>query len=116
MRACLTPTPTGRTLRRKERKNSEPSGIRTRQLCGFFVPGILLYAGRVTDTTPRKGEEVRRLGSVLNLPASSRVVRKNTPARFIHSPRSCHMRTTTTASETEMRSPSAFLRRSTVTR
>lgn len=54
----------------KERRNSERSGIRTRQSCGFFVPGF--YAGRVTDTTPREGEEVRRLRSVSNLPASRR--------------------------------------------
>ena len=51
MRAGLTPATTGRNLRGKERKNSEPSGNRTRQLCGFFVPGF--YAGRVTDTRPR---------------------------------------------------------------
>lgn len=63
---------------RKELKNSERSGIRTRQTCGFFVPGYL--AGRATDTTPACRKEVRRLRSVLNLPASLAGTRKNVSA------------------------------------
>lgn len=57
----------------KECRNSETSGIRTRQLCGFFTPGHRVMAGRATDTTARKGKEVHRLVSVTNLPATSRV-------------------------------------------
>lgn len=68
-------------LRGKECRNSERSGHRTRQSRGFFVPGIRLStAGRATDTTPRKGEEVQRLRSLTNLPATS-PVRVVTPLR-----------------------------------
>ena len=68
----LTSDHSGGRIRGKECRNSERSGIRTRQLCGFFVPAsFAVEAGRATDTTPRKGEEVHRLRSVSNLPATS---------------------------------------------
>lgn len=53
----------------KECESSERSGIRIRQR-GFFVPGIQSTAGRATDTTPGNGEEVHRLRSAFNLPAT----------------------------------------------
>lgn len=67
---------------RLECDDSETSGTRTRQLCGFFVPGIRVMAGRATDTTARKGKEVHRLVSVINLPATSRVRVMTAPRVF----------------------------------
>jgi hypothetical protein len=58
----------------KECQNSEHSGIRARQSSRFFCAHAMSMAGRATDTRPRKGEEVHRLCSVLNLPATSRGV------------------------------------------
>ena len=63
----------------KECESSERSGIRTRQHCGFFAPGIRSMAGRATDTTARKGKEVHRLRSAFNLPATSRGCVKASP-------------------------------------
>lgn len=72
-----------RNIAAKEIKNSERSGIRARQHRGFFVPGHLFCtAGRATDTTLRKGKEVRRLRSVLNLPASSLGCVRTAPRGF----------------------------------
>ena len=62
----------GDTVRGKECSSSQRSGTRARQHRGFFVPGFLHMAGRATDTTPRKGEEVHRLRSATNLPATRR--------------------------------------------
>lgn len=83
-RSVLTCVTVRGRIRRKEGKSSERSGIRTRQLCGFFVPGIpFCTAGRATDKTPRKGEEVHRLRSALNLPATLPVRVRATRRGFI---------------------------------
>lgn len=77
----LTPATTGGNLRRKELKNSERSGIRTRQICGFFVPvRFLRREGDGYNT--RKGKKSRRLRSVLNLPASRRARVRTFPLGF----------------------------------
>lgn len=51
----------------KEPRNSERSGIRTRQSCGFFVPDTFASGGRQPYKT-RKGKTARRLRSVSSLP------------------------------------------------
>ncbi len=79
------------TLAGKECKDSESSGYRTRQSRGFFVPGSMTMAGRATDKKPRKGEEVHRLLSVFNLPATQRRRVKTTSLRFSNLSRSRHM-------------------------
>jgi len=67
----LTLPVSSRRIRRKELKNSEISGIRP-DSSGFFVPGRQLsMAGRGRKHNTRKGNTVRRLISVLNLPATS---------------------------------------------
>jgi len=66
----------------KEFESSERSGHRIRQR-GFFAPGFCSMAGRATDTTPRKGEEVHRLRSAFNLPATPPVRVKATRRGFI---------------------------------
>lgn len=68
----LTTQPQADYPKVKECDDSEHSGIRTRQTSGFFAPGPCVMAGRATDTTPRKGKEVHRLCSVINLPATPR--------------------------------------------
>lgn len=73
----LSPVPQG-----MECEDSEYSGIRTRQLCGFFAPAPCVMAGRATDTTPRKGKEVHRLCSVFNLPATRRRRVKTIPPSY----------------------------------
>ena len=61
MRACLTPTPTGRTLRRKEPEISERSGIRTRQTSGFFTSGFCINGREGDGYNTRKGKKSARL-------------------------------------------------------
>lgn len=56
-------------MRGKECDDSERSGIRTRQSCGFFAPR---FNGReCAGTTGRKAKEARRLRSVITLPPAS---------------------------------------------
>lgn len=67
-------------LRGKECKNSVASGTRPDRQRFFCARASM--AGRATDTTPRKGEEVHRLATVLNLPATSRDCVRTAPRDF----------------------------------
>lgn len=71
----LTVVPFGTSFCRTEPRNSASSGNRTRQTCGFFAPGV--YVGRVTDTTPRMGKEVRCLLAVSSLPTPMGAAHRN---------------------------------------
>lgn len=94
----MTPATTGRTLRRKEPEISERSGIRTRQICGFFVPvRFLRREGDGYNT--RKGKKSRRLRSVFSLPASQRVRLKTSPLGFINLTQERFMARATTAAK-----------------
>ena len=98
MRAGLTPATTGRNLRRKEPEISERSGIRTRQICGFFVP--VRFLRREGDGyKTRKGKKSRRLRSVLNLPASRRARLRTSPLGFINLTQERFMARATTAAK-----------------
>jgi hypothetical protein len=56
----------------EECESSKHSGIRTRNICGFLLPGHPAMAGRATDTRPENGKEVHRLCTAFNLPATLR--------------------------------------------
>lgn len=63
----------------KEIETSERSGTRPDR-CGFFVPGSTAGRGRIEDP---QGEEVHRLRSGFNLPATLPAAFETAPARFI---------------------------------
>jgi prophage antirepressor-like protein len=70
MRGALDTLPATGEDSRKECDDSEASGIRTRQSCGFFAP---CFNGReCAGTKGRKAKEARRLASVITLPPASR--------------------------------------------
>ncbi|MDD0936968.1 phage antirepressor protein [Xylella fastidiosa subsp. multiplex] len=60
----------------KELKNSEHSGTRIRNPCGFFVPARFTSGGRQPYNT-RKGKAARRLCSVLSLPTPTGAAPRN---------------------------------------
>ncbi|MGY4813332.1 BRO family protein [Xylella fastidiosa] len=65
------------TVASKEIKNSEHSGTRIRNPCGFFTPARF-YVGRAAAIQhPVKGKAARRLCSVFDLPTPTGAARKN---------------------------------------